>query len=265
MRSKKIVIVYAIILFAIIFVIAFNSICAITQMDVRFNVSSDYAKQKTIKIQNDMNEYLKKNYLFFKTDTVEKYFENEENVHFKLLSVAKKFPNKIIIEVEEMFEYFAFYNQSENNYYVSDKFCEVITIKDSVKNNLSGNNIEIKGFNLNLVEVNEKIGVIQEQIQYFNGVMSALNYFDTAFDGVRTNIVSVSFDETTYSVVFQTQEGVQFYFPNISKYSEQLFELVANTYQNEITDDKKTSGRIAAYVKDDNSPDVQYVSNSVPI
>ena len=84
MRSKKIVIVYAIILFAIIFVIAFNSICAITQMDVRFNVSSDYAKQKTIKIQNDMNEYLKKNYLFFKTDTVEKYFENEENVHFKL-------------------------------------------------------------------------------------------------------------------------------------------------------------------------------------
>ena len=46
MRSKKLVVVYAVILFLIVFLITFNSVCAITQIDARFDVSSADAKQK---------------------------------------------------------------------------------------------------------------------------------------------------------------------------------------------------------------------------
>ena len=78
MRSKKLVIVYAVILFLIVFLITFNSVCAITQIDARFDVSSADAKQKAEKIQDELDGYLRKNFLFFDTDTVKEIFERKE-------------------------------------------------------------------------------------------------------------------------------------------------------------------------------------------
>lgn len=55
MRSKKLVIVYAVILFLIVFHITFNSVCAITQIDARFDVSSADAKQKAKRYRTNLD------------------------------------------------------------------------------------------------------------------------------------------------------------------------------------------------------------------
>ena len=66
MKSKKLVIGYAIAVFLLIFVITFNSVCAITQFDVKFETSSAGATASAKTVQERLDAYLKKSFLFFK-------------------------------------------------------------------------------------------------------------------------------------------------------------------------------------------------------
>ena len=66
MKSKKLVIGYAIAVFLLIFIITFNSVCSITQFDVRFETGSAAAARSAETVQGRLNEYLNKSYLFFK-------------------------------------------------------------------------------------------------------------------------------------------------------------------------------------------------------
>lgn len=258
MRSKKFIIVYAIVLFLIVFLIAFNSVCAITQIDVRFDVSSSEAKTKAERIQDELDGFLKKNFLFFDTGKIEDIFAREENAHFKLLSVKKRFPNKIFVDVCEKYEYYAFYDVPSQKYYITDAAFEVIALSDSIQNNLSGNNIEIKGFTAPNLTVGEVYSVELAQQIYFKGVGEALAYFDRSLGGVRASIVSVTYDTDREGIVsFETQEGVQFYFTNIEKSTSQLFEEVCRIY-NGLSDGEKTYGRIMASVTVDGGLNVAY-------
>lgn len=256
MRSKKLVVVYAVILFLIVFLITFNSVCAITQIDARFDVSSADAKQKAEKIQDELDGYLRKNFLFFDTDTVKEIFEREENSHFKVLSVEKSFPNKITVNVREKYECYAFYDKTLQKYAVTDASGEVIALKDDASNNLSGNNVAVSGFTLQNAEAGQTLSVKESEQKAFAGVKAALAYFENMHGGVRTNIVSVEYDAKREGVTaFFTQEGVIFYFTNIQKYTDELFKEVFEKYAL-LSDYQKTHGRINASIQDDNKINV---------
>lgn len=264
MRSKKLVVVYAVILFLIVFLITFNAICAITQIDARFDVSSADAKQKAEKIQDELDGYLRKNFLFFNADTVEQIFEREENSHFEVLSVEKSFPNKITVKVKEKFECYAFYDKALQKYAVTDASGEVIALKDDVSNNLSGNNVAVTGFALQDAAAGRTLNVKESEQKGFAGVKAALAYFEKTLGGVRTNIVAVEYQaERDGITVFSSQEGVKFYFTNIEKCTEALFAKVFQTYSS-LSDGEKTNGRITAAVADNGKPNVQYVTNDIP-
>ena len=67
MRAKKYVVIYAVAVFLIIFLITFNSVCAITQFDVKYNVGSAQMTQAAQRVQSTLEDrYLNKSYLFFK-------------------------------------------------------------------------------------------------------------------------------------------------------------------------------------------------------
>ena len=264
MRSKKLVIVYAVILFLIVFLITFNSVCAITQIDARFDVSSADAKQKAEKIQDELDGYLRKNFLFFDTDTVKEIFERKENSHFKVLSVEKSFPNKITVNVREKYECYAFYDKTLQKYAVTDASGEVIALKDDASNNLSGNNVAVSGFTLQNAEAGQTLFVKESEQKAFAGVKAALAYFEKTFGGVRTNIVSVLYQAERDGIsVFSTQEGVEFYFTNIQKFTEEMFAEVFELYSS-LSDGEKTYGRINAAVQDNGKLNVQYITNDIP-
>ena len=263
MRSKKLVIVYAVILFLIVFLITFNSVCAITQIDARFDVSSADAKQKAEKIQDELDGYLRKNFLFFDTDTVKEIFERKENSHFKVLSVEKSFPNKITVNVREKYECYAFYDKTLQKYAVTDASGEVIVLKDDASNNLSGNNVAVSGFTLQNAEAGQTLSVKESEQKAFAGVKAALAYFEKTFGGVRTNIVSVLYQAERDGIsVFSTQEGVEFYFTNIQKFTEEMFAEVFELYSS-LSDGEKTYGRINAAVQDNGKLNVQYITNDI--
>ena len=254
MRSKKFVVVYAIVLFLIVFLIAFNSVCSITQIDVKFDVSSGEAKEQAEKIQNELDGFLKKNYLFFDTERIEDIFKREENSHFRLLSVKKHFPNKISVEVCEKYEHYAFYDADSEKYYITDDSLEIITVKESATNNLSGNNIAVSGYTLTGVSVGEKLSVAKGQEKYFDGLTSLLSYFEKNVQDLRANIQSVEFFSQG-AASFQMQEGVKLYFTDISKYSDALAEKVLNTYLG-LEDNEKTYGVIYCAVTTGGDPNV---------
>ena len=78
MRSKKFVIVYAIIILLVVFLITFNSVCAIRQFDVRFDVASRQAKAQSAAIQEELDTYLKKNFMFFDVKKLMKFLHGKK-------------------------------------------------------------------------------------------------------------------------------------------------------------------------------------------
>ncbi|MFQ7035012.1 MAG: hypothetical protein ACLRTQ_04660 [Candidatus Borkfalkia sp.] len=93
---------------------------------------------------------------------------------------------------------------------------------------------------------------------------AALAYFEKTFGGVRTNIVSVLYQAERDGIsVFSTQEGVEFYFTNIQKFTEEMFAEVFELYSS-LSDGEKTYGRINAAVQDNGKLNVQYITNDMP-
>ena len=259
MRSKKFVIVYAIIILLVVFLITFNSVCAIRQFDVRFDVASRQAKAQSAAIQEELDTYLKKNFMFFDVKKIDEIFAREENSHLKILSVKKNFPNRITVHVCEMYESYAFYDEESEKYYVTDDAGEIIAIKDDFSNNLSGNNIKIEGFSIQPAAIGQKLTVAEKQTEYYNGVRRALSSFENSLDGVRTNIVSVRFNSKGMNAAFfQMQEGVVCYFISsaLKSGSEELFGEVCSRYR-ALSDSEKTYGRISVVVMDNGEGVVQ--------
>ena len=97
MRSKKFVIGYAVAIFLIVFLITFNSVCSITQFDVRYDVGSEKAETLSKNVQNRLDGYLRKSFLFFSEQDVYSAVEKEGGGYLEVVSVQKRFPNKITV------------------------------------------------------------------------------------------------------------------------------------------------------------------------
>ena len=119
--------------FVLVFIIAFNSVCSITQFDVRFETGSASAAQSAEKVQERLNGYLNKSYLFFKTANVDDIVAEiceEDGTYLKVVSVQKKFPNKVTAVIEEEYEQYAFYSEADNKYYVTDADGKVLAVME---------------------------------------------------------------------------------------------------------------------------------------
>ena len=92
MRAKKYVVIYAVAIFLIIFLITFNSVCAITQFDVRYTVGSEKMTLAAERVQDTLDSrYLNKSFLFFKDSDIRQFSEIPIRAH--RLSVAPHVPS----------------------------------------------------------------------------------------------------------------------------------------------------------------------------
>ncbi len=190
MRAKKYIIIYAVAIFFIVFLITFNSICAITQFEVKYDIGSSQMEQAAQRVQTSLEKkYLNKSFLFFKDSNIRDVVAEEGNGYLEITKISRSFPNKIAVTVREKFENYAFL--LDDRYYVVGDDGTVLAVSEENHNNVAGRNMEIIGFEFEPVKVGETFSVKEE----FFGAYEALNTVFSVLSekGLRGNITRIEY------------------------------------------------------------------------
>ena len=190
MRSKKFVIIYAVVIFLIVFLITFNSVCSISQFEIRFEAGSAEMQTSAENIQARLDdEYLKKNFLFFKESTITSVVAEESGGYLEVTEIEKHFPNRITVRIREKYECYAFVK--DGKYYVIGDDGTVLAIKDQNVNNITGRNVEIAGFQFEEPAVGEVFSVSARQSQAYDALLALFEQIEAA--QMRGNISKIEY------------------------------------------------------------------------
>ena len=196
MRAKKLIILYAVVLFLVVFAVTFNCVCAIARFDVRFEVSSMTEEAQRVQARLE-EEYGGKSYLFFGQEDVEAIVLEEGGGYLEVLEVHA--------EVREKLEVLSV--KLGDKYYAIDKDNTVLAINDTAVNNVSGNNTALYGISPrdpdNPVQVGEQLTVAAEDAEAFVAFMGIFikkdeeekDEIDIILERTRDNIVSMRYSK----------------------------------------------------------------------
>lgn len=262
MRAKKYVVIYAVAVFLIIFLITFNSVCAITQFDVKYNVGSADMTRAAQRVQNTLeSRYLRKSYLFFKDSDIREVVADEGGGYLEITDISRTFPNKISVTVREKFENYAFVAEGQDadgnlvyTYYAVGDDGTVLAVSSENKNNITERqNIEIAGFEFPAVQVGEKFAVSE-------GFEDAYSALQTCFSvisekGLRGNILRIEYDgffdlpdpsRWLAQFIIDCKEGVQIIIPDPQISTQEKAEKAFAEYLSldEVGDIGRMEGRI---------------------
>ena len=267
MRSKKFIIGYAIAIFLIIFLITFNSVCSITQFDVRYDVGSESGKTLAVDVQKNLDGYLKKSFLFFDEKTVYDIVEEKGNGYLSVLSVKKVFPNKIKVSVRELYEEYAF--ATDDGYVVFDRDGVFIGLKKDTENNIGGTNVKISGFEF-VADKNGVYSIKESDRDIFSELMRMCTYADECFEGVRKNIAEIEYIpsavESLDRFVFTMREGMQICVTGVTDQKEKPYECFCAAVQKylSLNDAQKLSGYILPVVNNEGKIVAEYSEGTLP-
>ncbi len=279
MRSKKLVIGYAVAIFLLVFIITFNSVCSITQFDVRYETGSTAASASAEKVQARLNEYLNKSYLFFKTGNVDSIVEQvcaEDGTYLNVISVKKSFPNKVSVVIEEEYERYAYSfagKDAEGNdaefFYVTDENGKILSIKKSNESNIHGAaaNVKIKGFTFSSAAVGETLAA--DQRVQFSLLNDMLAYADDALGGIAGRFSEIEYNSGGRNGLeyfhFVFTEGLELWLLEVSEESAHAmpcFQESLALYA-QLSDAQKTYGYLlSAYVEDESRVNVLHSSGT---
>lgn len=230
MRAKKYVVIYAVAAFLIIFLITFNSVCAITQFDVKYNVGSAQMTQAAQRVQSTLEDrYLNKSYLFFKDSDIRNVVADEGGGYLEITDISRTFPNKISVTVREKFENYAFVAEGQDadgnlvyTYYAVGDDGTVLAVSSENKNNITERqNIEIAGFEFPEVQVGETFAVSAGFEDAYSALQTCFSVISE--NGLRGNILRIEYNgffelpdpaDWFARFIIDCKEGVQIVIPD---------------------------------------------------
>lgn len=237
MRAKKLIILYAVVLFLVVFAVTFNCVCAIARFDVKFEVSSMTEEAQRVQARLE-EEYGGKSYLFFGQEDVEAIVLEEGGGYLTVESFSKTFPNVIHAEVREKLEVLSV--KVGDKYYAIDKDNTVLAINDAPVNNVSGNNPALYGISLdpdNPAQVGDKLTVAADDEAAFAAVRSAYDTMDEMLGGARVNVSAIRFNREFEGMVhggtslyIEMREGVCIWIMNCMEDTEAKVKTAMRAY-----------------------------------
>ncbi len=141
MKYKKLLVLITCLLFVTVAVFCFASAFKVTDIDLNVTVVEGTGENIEKKCSDFLAEYESKNLIFVNKDRIESKLSSLSG-YIEVVSVEKEFPNKISVTVKERVESLVLKNGDD--YYAMDLNFNVLAKKQSVANNLGGNNLLIK-------------------------------------------------------------------------------------------------------------------------
>ena len=246
MRAKKFVILYAVVLFLVVFAITFNCICSIARFDVTFEVSSMTAEARSIQ-QRLEEEYGGKSYLFFGQEDVESIVAEEGGNYMEVTGFSKTFPNVIHARVEQKHEVLSLV--LGGTYYAIAEDNTILAVRSAEEESGSGN-VAVYGFDFPAQQAGETFSVSEEQSDAFSALLAAFQEMDAALGGAAGNVLSITYDARDISFGayhnfdIQMKEGVLIRIGNCLQDVAEKVALAINAYTGvgEVTVGEETVG-----------------------
>lgn len=197
MRAKKLIILYAVVLFLVVFAVTFNCVCAIARFDVKFEVSSMTEEAQRVQARLE-EEYGGKSYLFFGQEDVEAIVLEEGGGYLTVESFSKTFPNVIHAEVREKLEVLSV--KLGDKYYAIDEENTILAINGTAVNNVSGNNTALYGVSFAEAQVGDKLTVAAEDAEAFAAFKGIFeknenNEIEEILAKIRSNVVAMRYSK----------------------------------------------------------------------
>lgn len=247
MRKKLIIIICSAVIILLAAVLGFSIVLSVNEVRVSYTLYSDEARENAAEVQEKLNEYIGKNFLFADEKDFAAVYDDYE--HFKVVSVEKKFPDRIEIVVEEYMESYAVYVPGESGagkYYMLDRNGFVVCTKSENENNLDGGaNVLLEGVTFTSLEAGS-----YAQGDSWEEILAVLRGMDEALGGIRSSIKSITFQSPTTDakddfIRFETSEGVELYIFHPAHLAEEKVQKVATLYR-ELSDLNTLFGKIEA-------------------
>ncbi len=204
--KKKVLLMTGIALVLLVAVIAsaLNAVFTVTKVELGVSACSDTGVKESIKLQEELNEkYLGKSTTFLSLDSVRETVS--DYYCFELVSCYKDFPQKVVLQVSERKEVFA-YARGNGTFAVLDENGLFLHDSEENVNRMGGQNILLEGFALDT----GKAGSVATG-EYLVEALSFVGVFAERLENVRANITSITLKEHPYEGKYfhiQTHEGV---------------------------------------------------------
>ena len=253
--QKKTVLV--IILTALIFlsagVLGVSTVYRVNEVTVRAATLSSEAETEAEQLKEKLQQAYEKESIFFVDETVAETVL-ADFPYFRLISVEKIYPNRLIFNVSEDEEVYAIPTQTGDKYYILNAEGTILSIRDDYVNRKetdeNAKNLLISGV---LVEGEKGGKLTGEDLSY---LFSFCQKTDELLGGIRQNVVSVELVKggsslSTFVLKMKMVEGITLYVRNPASMTVEKAEKAIHEYLN-LPDGSHAKGMLAVYEQDGN-------------
>lgn len=241
MNSRRITVILIAIAFGLITLFSCVGLLSVKKVEVVYAVSDETESEE---IQNVLDGYLGRNLMFLDTDEVVQSLKGYP--YMEVLSVDKRFPNVLSVELKERRE--VYYIEYGEKVYITT--AEGFVLNSFDKNVFSGNVARDK-IMLTLTGVSiEKIktgSVIKTDNDEFVTAVFDMAKSVNLTDCIKSISVTKNEGDFDYDVVFDTYTGVKMCIENVPADGKEKTLNAFKIYDEFLSDFQKTFGEIQSY------------------
>lgn len=249
MKRKRLYVILIVAVLCAAFVLSFTCLFTVRFSEVKFQAVSG---ENSNAVSERVAEYNGRNLLFLDTDEVANSLSDFYG--YKVVSVEKKFPNKLTVNIEERKEVFAI-NVGEKTL-ITDESGFIIRSEESFSPRRDIVYIESSGLVFNAVDNGQTVSCNDDEL--FFTVMSMakkINYYNCI-----SKIVIEKATEKRFAY-FETYTGVVLEIPDAHIRGTEKIEVAFNEYDNCENDYVKSFNTITVSIQSDGSIKATWVKN----
>ncbi len=240
MKHKKIFYILTVSLYIVILLLSLSFLFSVKE--VKRNYSMVTGSERYLQLEKQLDGYENKNLLFLNTMKIKNKLEADPYIVVK--SIKKKYPNKLVVDIEERREMFVLETQNEK-YLLDDNYFVLKKVDKQSQNE----NIELvlnyAEFDFSQLVVGKEIKAINDDIIVcVNEMLAIFSDWKNILKGIE--VEQVFGEATNFRVCFYTNQGVVI---EIRKALDEGVKKAQSAYDRycELSDFEKTSGRILSY------------------
>ena len=253
-KKSLLVILLTTLIFLSACVLGVSTVYRVDEVTVRAATLSSQAETEAEQLKNRLLESYEKESMFFVDDEAAQTVL-AEFPYFRLTSIEKAYPNRLIFNVSEDEEVYAVATQSGDGYYILNAEGTILSVREDYINRKetdeNAKNVLISGLTLQ----GEKGGTLTGD-ECFEYVFAFLKQADNLLGGARRNLTEVQFirggsSPSTFVLKIKTIEGVTIYVRNPGSMTQKKAESAITKYLN-LDDGAHTKGMLVVYEQDEN-------------
>lgn len=270
MKNKRLIIILSVFAFLVLIAVLCSTVFTVKTVSLNWLTTKVTITESDEFFANSV-EKGESVFLVDKESIIDKLEKN--NPYLKVVSVEVKFPNKLVIHVAERQELYSL-KIKDNKHAIMDADCKVLRIiSDSELNNIEVKPIPVtlNGYTLDernlAVSQIANLGWARNVLTDFSVALYSCGYQDI---DAKNNIESLKVDVSGYQnkvvVKMDYQDvngdgGVEVEIQDVSKKLIEKTMYAINIYDNQLSEQQRTAGKIVVYLVD-GEPDGYYESSN---